>query len=443
MATHLGVAGGVCGVWVSRGRDPMHGGHKELRPGRALGLGASAAAARRRPGASAPGGGAGCCDLSLRQEPPVAPGNVDGRAFGCRRGTDCSNECLRKGALDGSHWPLALALFASGDSRRSLAAYNAAIALCEQWQQVVHLLMEMRGEDLRGDVVTYGAAISTCEKGEQWQLALCFFGEMEESSVQKNVISFNAAISACEKGEQWQAALALLSQLRSSTLQGDVISYNAAISACGKVAQWEWALFLLAGLGDSHSADLVSYNAAIRACEGEQWAWALQLMEEMNSRALRKDVITFNAGMSACEFHWQLVLMLLAELHEESLQASKMTYPTAIAACGLAAQWRRSVDLLQFTEAPAAFNAAIMACTSPENRPGVCNLCDATVNFVYARDSERRVRFGAIQKHQDLLERYGAGQYAEAGSEALPGSPSPEGTISCRGQRTGSSWGHQ
>ena len=39
--------------------------------------------------------------------------------------------------------------------------------------------------------------------------------------------------------------------------------------------------------------------------------------------------------------------------------------------------------------------------------------------------------------------RYGAGQYAEAGSEALPGSPSPEGTISCRGQRTGSSWGHQ
>ena len=35
----------------------------------------------------------------------------------------------------GSHWPLALALFASGDSRRSLAAYNAAIALCEQWQQ--------------------------------------------------------------------------------------------------------------------------------------------------------------------------------------------------------------------------------------------------------------------------------------------------------------------
>ena len=57
----------------------------------------------------------------------------------------------------------------------------------------------------------------------------------------------------------------------------------------------------LTGLGDSHSADLVSYNAAIRACEGEQWAWALQLMEEMNSRALRKDVITFNAGMSACE----------------------------------------------------------------------------------------------------------------------------------------------
>ena len=39
---------------------------------------------------------------------------------------------------------------------------------------------------------------------------------------------------------------------------------------------------------------------------------------------------------------------------------------------------------------------------------GVCNLCDGFVNFVADGDSQRRVRFGAQQKHMDMLERIGA-----------------------------------
>ena len=36
------------------------------------------------------------------------------------------------------------------------------------------------------------------------------------------------------------------------------------------------------------------------------------------------------------------------------------------------------------------------------------NLCDGFVNFVADGDSARRVRFGAQQKHQELLARIGA-----------------------------------
>merc|ERR1719440_202087 len=50
---------------------------------------------------------------------------------------------------------------------------------------------------------------------------------------------------------------------------------------------------------------------------------------------------------------------------------------------------------------------------------GVCNLCDGFVNLVADNDSEQRVIFGAIQKHQELLASLGAGKYAEGGSEAL------------------------
>ena len=39
---------------------------------------------------------------------------------------------------------------------------------------------------------------------------------------------------------------------------------------------------------------------------------------------------------------------------------------------------------------------------------GVCNLCDGFVNFVADHDAEMRVKFGAQQKHEDLLKRVGA-----------------------------------
>ena len=39
---------------------------------------------------------------------------------------------------------------------------------------------------------------------------------------------------------------------------------------------------------------------------------------------------------------------------------------------------------------------------------GVCNLCDGFVNLVADHDAEKRVKFGAQQKHEDLLRRVGA-----------------------------------
>eukprot|EP00411_Alexandrium_monilatum_P013350 CAMPEP_0175280978 /NCGR_PEP_ID=MMETSP0093-20121207/50855_1 /TAXON_ID=311494 /ORGANISM="Alexandrium monilatum, Strain CCMP3105" /LENGTH=205 /DNA_ID=CAMNT_0016576087 /DNA_START=22 /DNA_END=636 /DNA_ORIENTATION=- len=39
---------------------------------------------------------------------------------------------------------------------------------------------------------------------------------------------------------------------------------------------------------------------------------------------------------------------------------------------------------------------------------GVCNLCDGFINFVADGDSARRVKFGAQQKHEELLRRVGA-----------------------------------
>lgn len=50
---------------------------------------------------------------------------------------------------------------------------------------------------------------------------------------------------------------------------------------------------------------------------------------------------------------------------------------------------------------------------------GVCNLCDGFIGFVADWDSRELVKFGAIQRHSELMRYLGAGQYAEGGPEAL------------------------
>lgn len=50
-----------------------------------------------------------------------------------------------------------------------------------------------------------------------------------------NEMSFGAALSACEKGSQWEAGLELLQRMfLEEVLTPDAISVNAAMGACDK-----------------------------------------------------------------------------------------------------------------------------------------------------------------------------------------------------------------
>ncbi|CAK0873284.1 unnamed protein product [Prorocentrum cordatum] len=68
----------------------------------------------------------------------------------------------------------------------------------------------------------------------------------------------------------------------------------------------------------------LSYSAGISACEkGEQWQRALALLREMSEAKLQPDVISYNAGISACGDNggqWQRALALLSEMHKANLE---------------------------------------------------------------------------------------------------------------------------
>jgi pentatricopeptide repeat domain-containing protein 1 len=49
-------------------------------------------------------------------------------------------------------------------------------------------------------------------------------------------------------------------------------------------------------------ADAITYSAMINACEmGKQWEKAVSLFEQMTSRGVEANVITFNSLLGACQ----------------------------------------------------------------------------------------------------------------------------------------------
>ena len=58
----------------------------------------------------------------------------------------------------------------------------------------------MRRHALSPDVISFNAAISTCEKGSYTNKACSLLVGMGRQALSPDVISFNAAISTCEKG---------------------------------------------------------------------------------------------------------------------------------------------------------------------------------------------------------------------------------------------------
>ncbi|CAK0904770.1 unnamed protein product [Prorocentrum cordatum] len=71
--------------------------------------------------------------------------------------------------------------------------------------------------------------------------------------------------------------------------------------------------------GATVDPDIITYNAGITACyRGEQWQHALSLLSEMRDKILKPTAISYNIGVSACEkgTQWQRALSLLNGVSE-------------------------------------------------------------------------------------------------------------------------------
>eukprot|EP00435_Cladocopium_sp_Y103_P013687 s1654_g3.t1 len=155
-------------------------------------------------------------------------------------------------------------------------------------------LLQVRGRDAGGS-----------EKGYDWERGLMILASMEAAQVvpaaglEEEIISFGSAISACEKGGQWQLALHLLQRMSARHLRADAVALSAAMSACEKAGEWQTALALLQPTLDSSRTSTdrgCAFSAALGAAEhGMAWAIALALFK----RALEERVSMYAGAVAS------------------------------------------------------------------------------------------------------------------------------------------------
>ena len=90
---------------------------------------------------------------------------------------------------------------------------------------------------------------------------------------------------------------------------------------------------------------------------GKQWKEALRLLQQMTSRALTPDEISYTAAISACEKskQWEEALRMLQQMTCRALTPNEISYNAAISACEKGKQWEGSAAIAAADDVQGAY----------------------------------------------------------------------------------------
>ncbi|CAJ1445510.1 unnamed protein product, partial [Effrenium voratum] len=244
-------------------------------------------------------------------------------------------------------WPSALSLLGDMKARRFCDTISFNSAASAEWPSALAVLQSMTKSALLPDAVSYGAAISACEKASCWPWALWLLGAME----QEDVVACSAAISALEKASRWAEAVDLLAAMADRQVPPNDISFNSAISACANEGCWQQAWWLLHCMTTRWlERSIISFSAAISACEGKAlWRHGIFLVQAMLVAKCTPDVIALNSALGVCEAarQWRPAVALLASAAAWALQPEVMSCNMVLGACAKSLRWQSALGLLE------------------------------------------------------------------------------------------------
>ncbi|CAE7828791.1 mask [Symbiodinium sp. CCMP2592] len=252
---------------------------------------------------------------------------------------------------------------------------------------IVHLLLAARADvDMACPYTAQTPLCMACRTGrvEMVRLLLLSRADKDKSSVRGSPVKLAARAGHVEilrllliagaepEGDDYWKVVRLLSACgRSASLLA---------AACDSSHAWRKAVVLLEEM-DRRSAkpDIVSYSTAVVACEkASEWAAALSLFSSLRKASVQVDAFGVSAALSACGKGglWALALDMLAEMSDKSVTPDLFCLNGALSALGRAQLWEETLQHLQMLQsaegvAPDAvsYNTAISASAESSRWP--------------------------------------------------------------------------
>lgn len=278
-------------------------------------------------------------------------------------------------------------MFLEKNTPPNLICYNTALSACAnagQHRAAVRLLDKMESRCVIPNVVSFNSAMQACIKAAQPKRLWEIHKQMRQKGVEPDLVTYTTIINA----SGWQQALDILNELQQrEDLEPDVVCYSAILRKLLRSRQHETALKLLAGLHDKGvMLDRITYNMVINSCpsllamrllrdmesrgivpdsrsytaairgsgssnkqavsrdtlisanvgeEQDDSALPVDLINEMESRGVYPDVVTYNAALSVYgrQGDTNMVLELLRRMQKSEVQPDQITFTTAIKSC--------------------------------------------------------------------------------------------------------------
>lgn len=205
--------------------------------------------------------------------------------------------------------------------------------------------------DLLADAEEYLVAASQLDQQYLLKEAVALLEQIQRSGFEADVVAYGAALRSCERGSQRQPVMQLLHDMRSHVTHLALCT-AADVGACeGALCDWERALFLLPTMDKQCSPQqtAASYAGAISACaKGKRWSEACCLLADMRRRVLEPTLPLYGAVVRACRAArtWQAAVRLLTDMYTHKVEPDVVTYDDVVDTCALGHHWGVAMHLL-------------------------------------------------------------------------------------------------
>lgn len=185
-------------------------------------------------------------------------------------------------------------------------AWDTALVACAMRVDpgsAVHVFQKMIEKGQQPNVLSYGALLTTLEKGGLYEKAEQVWEHMKRLGVKPNIKAYTIMISVFGATQKYEELKKLLNEIYASDVKFTVITYNTLITMCAKACDGEGALEWMKQLtADGFKPDSTSYSQLVIALSrGGQEELARDMYFEAKQLELVLSQAAHEAVVEACK----------------------------------------------------------------------------------------------------------------------------------------------